>query len=203
VFFLDLKSFRSPFSPFPHPPPPSPFDVSDLSVYLAARHRIIPVVIFEMLMNFNPHTDFVGAKFDYITVFNHTNKTLLAGSIRWSCCNLRGHWEHQTNFNQQQTRDVKFVAILIIYHDSWRGFALPIDIYKCQIFGIGDAKIADVEELKVTWWEIWRVNWIGNFRLFSDKILMDRTPVMIHEVVHVHEQLVLANTLLSIHIFLL
>jgi hypothetical protein len=53
-------------------------------------------------------------------LFNHMNKILLAEPIRWSCCDLRGHWEHQTNFNQQQTTNVRFLTFLIIYCDSWR-----------------------------------------------------------------------------------
>jgi hypothetical protein len=76
--FLDLKSFRDPFS---HISPPS-VDVPDRSVHLVARYRIIPVMIFEALMNFNPNAPFVGEKLDHIMLFNHMNKILLAEPIR-------------------------------------------------------------------------------------------------------------------------
>jgi hypothetical protein len=98
----------------------SPIDVSDPSVRLAARHRTIPVVICEAWMSFNPHAVLVSEKFNHIALFNHINQAVLAGSIRSLCCNLHGHWKYQTNFNQPQTPDVRFLALLIIYCDYWR-----------------------------------------------------------------------------------
>jgi hypothetical protein len=63
-------------------PPPSHLDVSDPSVHLAARHLIVPVVIFEALMKFNPCEVFVGEKLDHMALFNDTKKALFAGLIR-------------------------------------------------------------------------------------------------------------------------
>jgi hypothetical protein len=71
--FLDLKSFRGPFSPL---------DVSNPSIYLVARHSTIPAVIFEALMNFNPRAAFLGEKLDHRALFNRMNKAVLAGPIR-------------------------------------------------------------------------------------------------------------------------
>jgi hypothetical protein len=90
---------------------PYSLDVSDPFVPLIARHLTISIVIFKALMNFNPRAAFVDEKLDHVTLFNQTNNALLMLSMWSPCYNLRGHWEHQTNFNQQQTTDVRFPVI--------------------------------------------------------------------------------------------
>jgi hypothetical protein len=88
--FPDLKSFWGSFSTL---------NVFDQFVDLTSRHGTVSVVILEALINFNPHATFIGEQLDEIVVFNHPNNTLLVELIRWLCCNLRKHWEHQTTFN--------------------------------------------------------------------------------------------------------
>jgi hypothetical protein len=97
-----------------------PMNVCDPSVHLAVRDHTVLVMTFEALMDFKLYMDFVSEKRDHIALSNHTTKTLLTGSIRWSWCNLHGHGEHETNFNQQQSTNVRFLTILIVYRDSWR-----------------------------------------------------------------------------------
>jgi hypothetical protein len=61
-------------------------------------------------------------------LLNHTKKAFLTGPIRWRCYCLRSHRGHRTNFNQSQTSDVQFLAILIFYRDSWRRSRFRLNI---------------------------------------------------------------------------
>jgi hypothetical protein len=70
--FPDWQSFPGPFSRL---------YISNPSVQLAARHRTLPVIICEALMNFNPRAAFVGEKLDHTTLVNHANNELLVGLI--------------------------------------------------------------------------------------------------------------------------
>jgi hypothetical protein len=58
------------------------FMVRSLSPLMSLIHRTVPVVIFKVLMNFNPRAALIGEKLDHIVLFNHMNKVLLAGPIR-------------------------------------------------------------------------------------------------------------------------
>jgi hypothetical protein len=50
--------------------------------HFIGRHGTLPVMTYQALVNFNVYVAFVGEQLDQISLFNHANSALLAGSVR-------------------------------------------------------------------------------------------------------------------------